>query len=106
MVPRRLFIDLCCPDSSLKGLAYVYKFAKEGSENVCRSFNALEQNSSSQKCYNLKKRYWDFPGGSLVKTLCFYCRGHGFYPWLGNKDAAYPVQCDPKIINILKRKKI
>ena len=20
----------------------------------------------------------------VVKTLCFHCRGHGFYPWLGN----------------------
>ena len=52
-----------------------------------------------------KKRYQDFPGGSVVKILCFYCRGHGFYPWLGNKDAAYPVQCDQKITNIFKRKK-
>lgn len=60
MVPRRLFIDLCCPESSLKGLAYVYKFAKVGSEKVCRSFNALEQNSSNQKCYNFKKRWLRF----------------------------------------------
>ncbi len=27
---------------------------------------------------------WDFPGGPVVRTLCFYCRGHGFNPWLGN----------------------
>ena len=26
----------------------------------------------------------DYPGGLLVKTLCFHCRGHGFDPWLGN----------------------
>ena len=26
----------------------------------------------------------DFPGGLVVKTLCFYCMGHGFDPWLGN----------------------
>ena len=25
-----------------------------------------------------------FPGGSVVKTLCFNCRGHGFNPWLRN----------------------
>ena len=30
---------------------------------------------------------WDFPGGSVVKTLrfqCFHCRGRGFDPWSGN----------------------
>ena len=24
------------------------------------------------------------PGGPVVKNLPFYCRGHGFDPWLGN----------------------
>ena len=28
----------------------------------------------------------DFFGGPMVKTLCFQYRGHGFNPWLGNKD--------------------
>jgi len=23
----------------------------------------------------------DFPGGPVVKTPCFYCRGHRFDPW-------------------------
>ena len=23
---------------------------------------------------------WDFPGGPVVKTPCFHCRGHGFHP--------------------------
>ena len=32
--------------------------------------------------------YWDFPGGPVVKTLCFHCRGRGFNPWLGNSDPA------------------
>ena len=27
----------------------------------------------------------DFSGGSVVKTSCFRCRGHGFDPWLGTK---------------------
>ena len=26
----------------------------------------------------------DFPGGLVVKTPHFQCRGHGFNPWLGN----------------------
>ena len=27
---------------------------------------------------------WDFPGGPVVRALCFHCRGHRFDPWLGN----------------------
>ena len=27
---------------------------------------------------------WDFPGGPVVKTLCFLCREHRFDPWLRN----------------------
>ena len=26
----------------------------------------------------------DFPGGPVVKTLCFHRRGCGFDPWSGN----------------------
>ena len=36
----------------------------------------------------------DFPGGPVVKTLCFHCRGHGFYPCSGNQDPAF---CTAKI---------
>ena len=31
-----------------------------------------------------KKTHRDFPGGPVVKTLCFQCRGPGFDPWSGN----------------------
>ena len=31
---------------------------------------------------------WDFPGGTVVKTLCFQCRRHGFSPCLGNYNPA------------------
>ena len=30
------------------------------------------------------QHFWDFPGGPVVKTPCFHCRGHGFDPWLGH----------------------
>ena len=43
---------------------------------------------------------WDFPGGAMVKTLCFLCSGHGFNPWLGNQDLTSHV-AQPK-----KKKKI
>ena len=26
----------------------------------------------------------EFPGGPVVRTPCFYCRGLGFDPWSGN----------------------
>ena len=32
----------------------------------------------------LKNIRWDFPGGPVVKTLCFHCKGHRFGPWSGN----------------------
>ena len=31
-----------------------------------------------------KSETGDFPGGPVVETLCFHCRGRGFDPWLGN----------------------
>lgn len=30
---------------------------------------------------------WDFPGHPVVSTLCFHCREHEFYPWLGNRGS-------------------
>ena len=33
---------------------------------------------------HLKTCSRDFPGGLVVRTLPFQCRGHGFDPWLGN----------------------
>ena len=38
--------------------------------------------SMSNELVNEKER--DFPGGSVVRTLCFHCTGHGFDPCLGN----------------------
>ena len=32
----------------------------------------------------LKIHLQEFPGGPVVRTPCFHCRGHGFDPWLGN----------------------
>ena len=36
------------------------------------------------KAPNSKTFFRDFPGGPVVKTLHFHCRGHGFDAWLGN----------------------
>ena len=27
---------------------------------------------------------WEFPGGPVVRTPSFHCRGYGFDPWSGN----------------------
>ena len=32
------------------------------------------------------KRFRNFPGGLVVMTLHFHCRGHRFDPWSGNQD--------------------
>ena len=32
----------------------------------------------------LKNELWYFPDSPLIKTPGFQCRGHRFYPWLGN----------------------
>ena len=37
-----------------------------------------------------KKKSWDVPGGPVVKTLHFHCRGHRFDPWSGDCD---PICC-------------
>ena len=36
-----------------------------------------------------KEKDRDFPGGPVVKTPCFHCRGNGLHPWSGNKDPTY-----------------
>ena len=35
----------------------------------------------------------NFPGGPVVKTLCFHCRGHGVWPQSGNWDSACSCCC-------------
>ena len=31
-----------------------------------------------------KRKWVGLPGGPVLKTLCFYCRGLGFNPWPRN----------------------
>ena len=40
---------------------------------------------------------WKFPGSPGVRTLCFYCQGHGFNPWSGNRCS--------KLHGVAKKKK-
>ena len=35
--------------------------------------------------FHSKGHYWAFPGGPVVKTLCFQCRGAGSIPGQGTK---------------------
>ena len=37
-----------------------------------------------QNFQQLKKNFWDFPGGPVVKTLRFHCQGREFDPWSGS----------------------
>ena len=38
-----------------------------------------------------------FPGGPVVKTIDFYCKGHGFRPWWGSLDPTYSMAQPNKI---------
>ena len=40
--------------------------------------------STNQMFLNSRHVKRDFPGGPVVQTLCFCCRGHRFDPWSGN----------------------
>ena len=48
----------------------------------------LESGQHMRNIWRTKMR--DFPGGPVVQTLCFQCRGHGFNPWSGNLDPCMP----------------
>ena len=39
---------------------------------------------------------WNFPGGPVVKILCFQCKGSWFDPWLENWDLTCHM-AEPKI---------
>ena len=43
----------------------------------------------------LLRNDWDFPGGPVVKTPSFHCRGRGFNPWWGTKIPK-AVRCSQK----------
>ena len=40
--------------------------------------------------------YSDFPGGPMVKTPHFHCRGHGFHPWSPVGEVSRVAQCSQK----------
>ena len=43
--------------------------------------------SDTEECKSdMEDRIVHFPGGPVVKTLHFHCRGHRFDPWSGNYD--------------------
>ena len=51
--------------------------------------------------------YGEFPGGPVVKTPCFHCRGHGFDHWLGGKNnpTCHMAKKNPKTLNAYVKKK-
>ena len=52
-----------------------------------------------------KGGYWAFPGGPVVRTTDFYCRGHEFDLWSGNDDPACSAVWPKKNTNNKKQKK-
>ena len=43
----------------------------------------LPQVLGERKSNEVKKPVMGLPGVLVVKTLHYYCKGHGFDPWLG-----------------------
>ena len=50
------------------------------------SVESSEKWKGESSCLKSRK---NFPGGSVVKTLCFHCGRYGFDLWSGNWDPAY-----------------
>ena len=48
----------------------------------------------------LKCWFWDFPGGPVVKTPCFHCRGHGFNPLF--RELRSHMRCGQKLFFFFK----
>ena len=55
--------------------------------------NRKDQKKANSKKHPFKSEGRDFPGGLVVKTPCFQCRGCRFDSWSGNKD---PTCCTPQ----------
>ena len=68
------------PPSFLPGL-----LQEPPSRSRCSTFDSLQ---SVDRAILLRPKSdvtsGDFPGGPVVKTLCFHCRGRRFDPWSGN----------------------
>jgi len=44
-----------------------------------------------QRIWVEKVMWWEFPGGPVVGSLCFYCQGLRFNSWLGTKIKLHSV---------------
>ena len=75
----------CCSKETIRDL--------ENENQIKHSWSELSIDRMSQQfivsSYNgyksaLKRMNRDFPGGPVVKTPLFQCRGRGFNPWSGN----------------------
>ena len=58
-------------------------FHKKDQAGLVRLFPLAKMLTDFLLCL-LKKESRDIPGGPVVKTLPFYCWGHGFNPWSEN----------------------
>ena len=45
---------------------------------------ASETPTFSASIQTIRKVHWDFPGGPVVRSLHFHCRGFGFNTWSGH----------------------
>ena len=76
------------PSPSLAGLPGNFRI--EIIQTLLQTFACITSNTPLAKANHeastdhLKDGGESFPGGVVVKSACFQCRGHGLDPWSGN----------------------
>ena len=72
----------CSPKISFSLPDSILKVAHK--ECIEFSHSAQARMAHPKTIYTKPQMTRNLPGGPVVKNLPFYCRGHGFDPWLGN----------------------
>ena len=70
-----------------RGMFFSFKYMDQEDAVTTLYLEVYGRNSMDLEVASLfqNNQFWgDFPGGPVVKTLCFQCRGCRFHLWSGN----------------------
>lgn len=86
------------PRSIIKRVVYVCKFAREGSENICKTMHCLERNSSNKRCIILNALNFDSGNSctrvSISRQRRYHMTAHVKAPWSPLVDS-HPLSHSP-----------
>lgn len=95
---QKAFYLSLLPGSLLKGSVYVCKFAREGSENICKTVQCLERNSSNKRCIILNALNFDSGNSctrvSISRQRRYHMTAHVKAPWSPLVDS-HPLSHSP-----------